>query len=202
MRIGILLIITFLGIPFLANAQKELPISISWSNNQTTKPFQQFDGFFKEPIHSGIAAGTAFKLNNDTLQQLWQTANLGFLYHEDNQTAIQLYSEFMYRYQFHERWNAVAKAGLGYMHAFRDMPAFKLQDDGTYEQVSNNGRPQVMFTGAIGMAYQFKLKKLERFRVRLTYQPWFQFPFVNEYVPLLPYTALRLGVEVPLNLEE
>ncbi len=197
MRIG-LSIIFLLLIPILVNSQTRQPISFSWASNQTTKPFSQMDDLVEAPVHHSFTLGTVFRLNQDSVHQLLQTAKLGYLYHRNSQKAMQLFSEFTYRYRLHKHWKGIGQIGLGYMHAFPDMPTFTL-NNGQYEQQSNTGRPQLMITSSLGVQYSIFHEGKESLRVRVYYQPWFQYPFVNEFVPLLPYTALRVGIEKPIQ---
>ncbi len=192
-----LLFITLL-LPLLAKGQTDWPISLSWQNNQAAKPFQEIEGFFRLPIHSSVTFGTSFGLNNDSTHKLIQTGRLGYLYHQYNQKALQLYSEFTYQYQINQHWSSFIRLGGGYIRSFPDMASYALSN-GQFDEMSNNGRSQLMITASLGFQYHIVKNGRETLRLRLAYQPWFQYPFVNEYVPFLPYTAINIGVEKPIR---
>lgn len=198
MQIHKAFIFIMLLLPVLAKTQTNWPISLSWQNNQATKPFQEMKGFFESPIHSGVSIGTSFGLNHDSVHNLIQTAKLGYLYHQYNQQALQLYSEFTYQYQISRHWSSFTRVGGGYMHAFPDMASYTLSN-GQYGEERNSGRSQLMLTASLGFQYHFLNNGRETLRLKLAYQPWFQYPFVNEYVPFLPYTAINVGIEKPIN---
>ncbi len=194
---GILTVL--LVFPMSLSAQHQMPLSLAYQNHQTAKPFSQMGNFVKEPIHSGFTLGTAFNLNSDTVHKLRQTAKLGYLYHQYNQKAIQLFSEFAYHYHFASHWSGLARLGAGYMHSFPDVETFSLNSNGRYEENPNTGRPQLMLTGSLGIQYHLQNQDKDVLRIRLSYQPWLQYPFVNEYVPLLPYSTFSIGVEKPIR---
>ncbi len=185
--------------PAILSAQEKIPISLTYQNHQTAKPFSEMGNFVQKPIHSGFTLGTAFNLNKDTVHKLKQTAKLGYLYHQYNQKAIQLFSELDYQHHFATHWSGIARLGAGYMHSFPDVETFSLNGNGQYEENPNSGRPQLMVTGSIGIQYHLKKRKRDILRIRLTYQPWLQYPFVNEYVPLLPYSTFSIGLEKPIR---
>ncbi len=174
---------------------QSVPVSLAYQSHQTATPFTRLAGLIQQPVHSGVVAGTAFPFNTDTIHRLRQTAKLGYLYHSHNQKAVQLYSELAYQFHFADHWSGLARLGLGYMHSFPDVGTFTLNGNGRYEATATTGRPQAMLTSSLGVQYHWKRQSTDWLRLRLTYQPWLQYPFVKEYVPLLPYSALSLSIE-------
>jgi hypothetical protein len=179
-----------------------VPLTLAVNSTQPSLPLQKGKNFFTTPIHGGGAVGTAFRLNQDSIHHLIQTAKLGFLYHQYNQTALQLHSEFSYGYQFHSRWKSVIRLGAGYLHSFPQLSQYQRQDDGSYQTKPGTGRPPVMVSSALELRYQLPERWSDNTHVFLTYQFWLQYPFVRQDVPFLPYTTIQLGLQVPLQLSK
>ncbi len=179
-------------------AQSTRPLSVAISTHQPSLPGQNIDQLFSSPFHPGLTVGTNFSLNQDSTHQLLETAKLGYFYHEYNQQALQLYSEFSYRLRFHAQLQGVVRVGAGYLHSFPRLSAYTATPRGDYRERSNWGRPQLMLTTSIGLQYFISSTT----RLFVEYQGWGQYPFVQQYVPLLPYTAFHIGLHLPLSLSK
>jgi len=73
------------------------------------------------------------------------------------------------------------------------------QETMEYEQKKNYGRFQV--TAGLELDFNYKIVREEKNPISLFlgYNFWVQAPFVNEYVPILPYTSINLGTIIYLN---
>jgi hypothetical protein len=112
---------------------------------------------------------------------------------------VQLYTENGYRRKV---WNGLfteLRIGAGYLHSFSDVRIYRINDIGEYERSSRLGRPQIMIGGALGIGHTFQNAKYP-WRLQLDYQFFLQAPFVKQYVPLLPVTAVHLGGAIPLAM--
>jgi hypothetical protein len=179
---------------FSATAQQsELPISISIFNNGTSLPGEGYAGMFNKTVHPGITIGTYHLYKEAKKHDFIQTLKLGYFYHRHAQQAVQLYTELGYRYKTTSGFYGEGLLGAGYLHAFADMQQFKFED-GIYVKKTNWGRPQLMATASLVAGYNFQTTHSLPLRLFIQYQFWMQTPFVNKYVPLLPNTALHLGI--------
>jgi hypothetical protein len=168
---------------------------LSVFNAATQLPIGQF---VSTPAHLGATAGAEFRYNRKANSQWFQTARLGFSYHQYVQSTIQLYSEFGYRRAIWRGTATELRLGGGYLHAIPATEIFTLEDK-AYKSKTNFGRPQVMAGGTFGISYtQQKAAKPLRFFV--DYQFYLQMPFVKSYVTLLPNTLLHLGVAAPFSI--
>jgi hypothetical protein len=167
------------------------PISFSFFTVATQLP-----GGKMTPIHPGLEIGSEFRYNRSEKNQWLQTIKTGIYYHQFSQTAIQLYTELDYRKKLWQKLKSDVKLGAGYLHAFPDLESFILKD-GSYEIKRNYGRSQLMLTAAVGLRYQLSALK-DNFEFFITYQCFFQLPFIKSYVPVLPNTALHVGVSFPV----
>lgn len=175
---------------------KKWPLVVSIFNTGTQLPGSGTAGVFTLPVHPGLSAGTEFRYNSSAKNQWFQTAKLGFSRHQYVQTAIQLYSEAGYRRAIWRGTGAELRLGAGYLHSIPATEQFKIKD-GVYKEKTRWGRPQLMASGAFGLSYTVQ-KRQNPPRFFLDYQFYLQLPFVKSYVPLLPNTALHVGVALPV----
>jgi hypothetical protein len=195
--------------PFLLNAQdssrvksdkifQPYPISVSVFSNASALPVNPRQIF--DRIHPGITVGTSFRYNRNEKHQLAQTVKLGLFYHRFVQSAFQLYSEFAYRYELKNGLGFDGMLGAGYVHSIPATDILELNNDGVYERKPNYGKPEIMGSIAIGTGYTFnKWGRGYHPRIFVNYQFWLQTPFINQYVPVLPNTALHVGFAYPLH---
>ncbi|MCB9273274.1 MAG: hypothetical protein H6564_04490 [Lewinellaceae bacterium] len=172
------------------------PVVLSVYNNATLLPGAGKLGVWGTPVHPGLTVGTEFYYRRTAHGRWLQTANLAYHYHQYALHSIQLYSEAGYRHLFRNQLDAEARLGLGYLHSIPDSKIYELDEEGAYRERTNLGRPQGMASLAIGMGYAFQGPRAPR--IFLLYRFYIQVPFVNEYVPVLPNTALHLGVALPV----
>jgi hypothetical protein len=181
------------------NAQeRKRPVTFSIFNNGTSLPGAGFLGVFSKTIHPGFSIGTYHIYHAGEKHELFQTFKFGFFYHRFVQYGIQLYSEAGYRYLFKCGWYAEGMLGAGYIHSIPDVQIFILKD-GKYVKKKNFGKPEMMIPVSLAVGYDLEKKCNTPLRIFLQYQLWMQTPFVNKYVPLLPNTALHLGVRYLFN---
>lgn len=193
--------ILFLLCALQAFAQQK-PLLVDIFSNATalpTRPGQLFS-----PIHPGITFGTEFRYGKDSKTPgqtdkkniFSQTAKLGYSYHRLVKTDMLLYSELHYTYRITQRFGLDALVGAGYVHSFSAVPIYVWKDTG-YVRKPNPGKPRIMGTFALGTGYF--IDKYKRLRAFVNYRFSIHTPFINEYVPLLPNTALHIGLELPLG---
>ncbi len=194
MKKAFLLILFF---PFLLQAQTEKntlhPFKIGVFNNATLLPGSGFAGLINTPLHLGLLTGTHFTYKKTDKSHFFQTLNLAYSYHRLAQHSIYLYSEAAWRRNFDCGFSIETMLGAGYLHAIPNIEMFELNENGEYERTGKFGRPQGMADINLGIGYLINKNKEHPIRIGLNYQVWFQFPFVQEYVPILPNTALHLS---------
>ncbi len=165
-------------------------------NNAIALPLSGRIGIVHTPFHPGISVTRNHYWNNSQTHQIFQTFTAGLFYQQYVQTGVQLYSAFNYRYQMPFKLGLAAHLGVGYLHAFRDLQQFQLNDNQEYEKKVNLGRPGLMIP--FGVSFSYKIN--ESWRPFLGYQMWFQTPFSKEYISILPNTSLHIGtIYTPKN---
>ncbi|MCK6691801.1 MAG: hypothetical protein L6Q97_06820 [Thermoanaerobaculia bacterium] len=174
-------------------APEKLPLRITLFDNATLLPGGDEWFIWGLPVHPGISGGTEFQYRHWPHASIFQSAVVAYQYHRYVQHTIQLYSEFGYRYRFGWPLNLEARLGAGYLHAIPDNEIFKLEN-GAYVRKKSIGRPQLMAGLTLGAGFRVK----DDWSILLAYQFYIQTPFVKSYVPVLPNTALHLGLQFPL----
>jgi hypothetical protein len=169
---------------------RRLPVTFSLFTVATQLP-----GGKITPLHPGMELGTEFRYNKAEKNQWLQTVKAGVYYHQYSQTGVQLYSELNYRRKVWQRIRGDIKLGAGYLHAIPDLQSFVLKD-GVYVKGNSFGRAQFMVSAAVGAGYRFSNIK-DGPVLFMTYQCFLQMPFIKSYVPVLPNTAIHLGISYP-----
>ncbi|HBS86187.1 MAG: hypothetical protein A2W91_09550 [Bacteroidetes bacterium GWF2_38_335] len=177
----------------------KFPVSIAFTNNATQLPGSGNLGIIDMPIHPGLTVGTYKSYCAKGKHEWMQTFKLGYFYHHYSQQAIQLYSELIYKLKFTEKFGIETGPGAGYLHSFSNVAVFELNGDGVYEKKPNLGRPQFAFGLKAGIFYLFPGSGKMPVTIFFDYRFWLQTPFVNEYVPMLPYSSIHMGTYIYFN---
>ncbi len=195
----ILFYVCLLAITPPLSAQKNKQISIAFMNTGTTEPFSKLGNLIKGIQHPGVEFGYAFNLKTKAKHDWYAEIKLGYFYHRFVQHAIPLYTNIGYRYKFNTKWFVQAAIGAGYIHSIPATTQLKLKSNGEYTNAKGIGRMQELAVFNIGGSYTFRSIESKPVKLFITYQQIIQTPFINAYVPLLPYSSLLLGVSVPLK---
>ena len=184
--------------PLLCLAQRQgKEVSFAITNSHSAYPFASFSKLFTGPIHPGIEAGYGFNWKTKPKHDWYQSFRIGFFHHRFVQTAIPLYTQFGYRFKPFRRVSINGALGAGYLHSIPAVAVLKQNDNGEYEKAKGLGRPQVLFNLSFGARYSFKEGTSSN--VFIAYNQQLQTPFINSYVPLLPYNSIALGFSMPLK---
>ncbi|HXA02572.1 MAG TPA: hypothetical protein VNW99_11330 [Cytophagaceae bacterium] len=200
MRIFCLSIVLVLCFVMKSQAQEKCKFVLITSvfSNSTALPTNGLPGTLHAPLHPGMTIGLIKDYKKTEKHQLYQTYRLGYFYQRYVQHAIQLYSEFGYRFNFKNGFGLFSQLGAGYVHSFQDQEKFILKD-GEYKKQFPIGRPQLMISFAPGLSYDLSKKCGTPLLLFVNYQIWFQLPFVRQYVPVLPNSSLHVGAIISLN---
>ncbi|MEP7196081.1 MAG: hypothetical protein ABI851_06135 [Saprospiraceae bacterium] len=151
-------------------------------------------------VHFGFNFGVEYDIKNSLKRQWIYSFNTGYFYHKDVQHAIRLFGDIGYRrYLFSTNFSLESRFGLGYLHSIPDLQVFKLNQEGNYINGKGFGRAQAMAALSIAPSYTFRRTGLNPIRIFIDYQFMIQTPFVNNYVPILPYNLFHIGVSTPIH---
>lgn len=171
---------------------------ISIFNNQYYFPFLGMTNIISAKYHPGISVGYTRKLKEVKKRTLYLDLKLGLYNHRFIQTGVQLYGDIGYRFSLPGKFFITTDFGLGYLHSIKHQTTFKSDGNGNYTKVKNFGRPQLMTGIGIGFGKQLVVLSTP-VRLYIKYHPWFQMPFINSYVPLLPNNSMHLGLNINLK---
>ena len=190
---SLLLLLSLTGMAQEAGkTEKTIPVSISLFNNSPQMPFGGTFGITSTPVHPGLSLSTSHSWNKNPDNRIYQTFNLAYFFHRFSEHGIMLYSEIAYMRRFNSNWSAGVLLGLGLEHSIADFPIYRMIDN-EYQRVSRWGRPQ--FMGSLSAEVDYKPNCLP-FPLFFKYQFWMHGPFVANYVPVLPATAVHIGVKL------
>ena len=199
-RFKLITIFFLFSITEILAQEKKIPLTLSFIDNSTSLPGYGNLGLFTSP-HAGLTVGTYHNYKSNDKRDIFQNYKLGFFYHQLSQFAVQLYTETGYRYKFKNGFSVEGMAGGGYLHSFPDLQQFVFKN-GDYVKKKTFGRPGVMATASIGIGYDLEKKYKKPIRLFIQYQFWIQAPFVKNYVPVLPNTALQVGARFYITKKE
>ena len=178
--------------------KKNKEVSIAVTNNHTAYPFASFSKLFTGPYHPGFELGYGFDWRTRKKHDWTQAFHIGYFYHRFVQHGIPIYTQFGYRYRLWERINFNADIGAGYMHSIPATAVLKANDNGDYSKSKGIGRGQAIANFCIGARYKLD-KTTNPPAVFIQYTQQLQTPFINSYVPLLPYNTIAVGFVMPFK---
>ena len=179
-------------------AQNNQYLSVAFTDNASAYPFAILAGYVDEPLHPGIEFGWGKTFAEKPKHDWYRELKLGYFCHRFVQNGIALSVNYGYRYKFSKHLVAEAALGAGYFHSIAATEVLKLNDKGDYVNAKGIGRPQVMGALTLGAGYMIPLKNGRPLKLFLQYQTRIQAPFVNSYVPILPYDQMALGASFTL----
>jgi hypothetical protein len=182
----------------ILQAQSNQYLSVAFTDNASAYPFGILVGYFEAPLHPGVEIGWGKTFKQKPKHDWYRELKLGYFYHRFVQHGISLSLNYGYRYKFPKHFVADVALGAGYFHSIAATEVLKLDDKGNYENAKGIGRPQIMGALTLGGGYIIPLKNGTPLKLWLQYQTRIQAPFVNAYVPILPYDQLALGVTFTL----
>jgi hypothetical protein len=163
------------------------------SNSQTAKPFGKLSSLFYKDFHPGLEIGYG-KLKTKDHHQWFVELNLSYLFHRWVQHNIALSANGGYRHMIGSSWGAKAKLGGGFQLSIPVQKVFAISENGLKER--NTLRPQ--FVGSLGVGFDKQISDRGQM-IFLEYVQKIQTPFIKEYVPLLPYNSLMIGITLPVQ---
>lgn len=180
-------------------AQSNNYISLVVYNTQNAMPFSKLSGLFTDQFHPGVEGIYGKNVSSCKNHDLFLELRLSYFFHRYVQHAIPLYLNFGYRYKITDKFSAESSIGAGYIHSIPATAKLKLNEEGEYQNNKGIGRAQVMATFSLGFDRTFQMKSKKTLAVFISYQQRIQTPFINSYVPVLPYTSFMIGIRKPIT---
>ena len=174
---------------------KSFPLTISVFNNSAQMPFGGTYGITSVPIHPGLSVGTEHQWNKSDKNKIYQNFHLAYFHHRFSEHGIMLYSEIAFMHNFSPNFGVGMMLGLGYERSIADFQIYKM-NNGKYERTHKFGRSQ--FMGSLSMEVDYQPSCFP-FPLFFKYQFWMHGPYAADYVPVMPSTAVHLGVKIKIT---
>jgi hypothetical protein len=172
-----------------------VPVRVTLGNESTAIPFTRF---FTVPVHPSVQLGTDFTYRMGKHSRLYQTANLGYLFHNHLYQGFWVSSEAGYDYRFGFGLNLKVLLGAGYLHTFATQQEYQFRD-GAFESGMDWGNPRLVVSLALGAGYRLHRERQDSPEVFLLYKPWFEYPYSPGFIPVMTHITLEAGIRFPLR---
>lgn len=193
----LLLLVTGLLQAQIFRTDRQQFYKIAVSNSHSDKPFGSFTSLFYKNFHPGLDLGYEIIMKNKNKQQSFVETRLSYMFHRFVQHNIALYANAGYRYAMIPSWAAEIKLGAGYQLSVPHSKVFTITESEGVKKKRNLGRSQVIGNLALGISKN--LSPEPGIRLFMEYKQLIQTPFIKEYVPVLPYNSILIGIAVPLK---
>ena len=169
---------------------------MAFSNSHAAKPFGSFSSLFYQDFHPGIDIGYESTFSSKNRTQWFYEVRMGYMFHQWVQHNISLYGNLGVRSEVFPTWLGEIKMGGGYQLSIPQSKVFEITESDGVKKKKNFGRSQVI--GDLGVAVSKKLRT-SGVHLFLEYKQQIQTPFISEYVPLLPYNSILIGIKIPFK---
>jgi hypothetical protein len=165
------------------------------SNSHTAKPLGSFFSLVHKEFHPGFEISRGKTLKQINKHQWLAELTLGYLYHRWVQQNLAVSANAGYHRLFGESCGATVKLGGGYQLSMPAGKVYAITDNGLKEK-GHVLRSQAIAAISIGADKTINDGGVKLF---IDYQQKIQIAFIKEYVPLLPYNTLLVGVRFPIH---
>jgi len=177
------------------NSQSQFPIKIAIGNEATAVPFTKL---LTNPIHPTLQVGTEYIYKNKPHSVLYQTANLGYIFHKYLYQGVYINTGIGYDYKTNFGINLKTNFEIGYLRTFATQDEYQLQN-GEYQQGNDKGNSRIAPTFSIGIGYSFKKEEETSSEVFILYKTWIEYPYSPGFIPLMSHTNLEIGYKFYLK---
>ncbi len=180
-------------VPYVSLAQ--MPINISLMNEATAIPFTKL---ITTPVHPAIQAGSGFFYKQTQHSNLFQTVNIGYIFHSKLYHGVFINTELGYDFKFSFGLNIKGAIGLGYLHTFSTHKEYQFKN-GTYESVPDKGNGRLMPSISTGLGYRVQKANLYSPEIFMMYQGWAEYPYSPGFIPVMTHINTQIGAKFFVN---
>ncbi|MFZ1527982.1 MAG: hypothetical protein WAT19_04475 [Ferruginibacter sp.] len=171
--------------------QSKYPLKIAVLNEATAIPF---NSFFNKPIHPGILFGTELKYKEKEHFRLYQSINVGYIWHRWLYHGFFINTELGYDYKLNWGINLKSQLGIGYMHNFSTQKEYRFSA-GRYKASADRGNSRLTSSLALGLGYRFHKKDIYSPEAFVLYQGWVEYPYSPGFIPIMPHLNIQAGAK-------
>lgn len=187
----ILIIVLLNSINSFAQFQPKT-LRFAFLNEATALPSTRLLRF---PIHPTFNVGTDFRVRSGKHWQRAFGADAYYYYQRLAEHAIMLDASYRIGYKFNFGLQINFLTALGYKHGILSGEKYELKD-GTYQQTSHWGKPQINTKLGFGLEYPIS----EKYSIMTDYKVMVAAPSGGLYIPFTINTFLGAGLKI--NLEK
>ncbi len=151
-------------------------------------------------FHPGINGLASYKYNKNERLQLRQDIIIGVFYHKHFQTVIQLYSELNLKIKIFNKlyWSPIVFGG-GYLASILNMQSF-IWDGNQYIVKKSTLKNNWLISLGTNIEIPTNIQLLQRFiNLTLKYRIQIQGTIIKSNVPIIAYSPLSIGINLPFN---
>ena len=176
-------------------AQSNWPLKVALGNEATSVLFTEF---LTTPIHPTIQLGTEYFYRNRTHSELYQTFNVGYMYHKNLYQGAYLNTGIGYDYKTGFGLKFKSNLEVGYLRTFATQDEYQFEN-GQYVNGMDKGNSRVMPTLSLGLGFAFKKNGKVRSELFVLYKSWIEYPYSPGFIPLMSHTNLEIGYKFYLK---
>jgi hypothetical protein len=195
MKYNLLIVLWIIIFPTGLSAQKHIPIKVACSNEATAIPFTKL---FAGPVHPTFQVGTEFLYKHGMHYEFYQTANLGYIFHNYLYQGFYINTGIGYDYVFEFDLKLKSNFELGYLHTFVTQDEYQLKY-GVYVNGPDRGNSRLMPTLSLGVGYNLNLGKVNSSEVYLLYKSWVEYPYSPGFIPIMSHINFEIGYKFYLS---
>ena len=175
--------------PLLLFSQPSWPVKVAVSNEATAIPFTRF---FTTPLHPCLQVGTEYLYKSGPNHNWYQTANLGYIYHDHLYQGIYLNTGIGYDYKFSFGLKLKGLFELGYLHTFTTQDEYQFEE-GEFVNGTDWGNARLMPMLSVGAGYLLKKDDPLSPEIFLLYKSWIEYPYSPGFIPMMSHINLEIG---------
>jgi len=173
----------------ISSGQFSLPVKLAFSNEATAIPYTRL---FTTPVHPCIQLGTEYQYKAGPHHEFYQTANLGYIFHNYLYQGIYLNTGIGYDYKFDFGLKLKSSFELGYLHTFTTQDEYQFRDE-DYVNGADRGNSRLMPALSIGAGFLLNKGNSNSPEIFLLYKSWVEYPYSPGFIPVMAHISLEMG---------
>lgn len=169
--------------------QTNYPIKIAFSNEATAVPYTVF---LTTPIHPTLQVGSQYFYSHGNHHDFYQTANIGYIFHNHLYQGYYLNTGVGYDYKFDFGLKLKSNLEVGFLHTFATQEEYQFKD-GEYVSGPDWGNARLMPMLSLGFGFVFKEENTPTSEIFLLYKSWIEYPYSPGFIPLMTHVNLEIG---------
>ena len=181
--------------PIYLYCQSNFPVKVGFGNEATAVPYSRL---VTTPVHPTFQIGTEYYYNHREHHDFYQTANIGYIFHNYLYQGIYLNTGIGYDYIFDFGLKLKSIFELGYLQTFSTQDEYQLKN-GEFVNGTDWGNARLMPALSIGFGYIIKKENIPSSEISLLYKSWAEFPYSPGFIPVMTHINLEIGYKHYIN---